>query len=71
MSAVPRWRLLLEQIVIVLSLLAFWPAVIGYSSLFYQAALFFVALALGVLAVIRYRRLMRAMETERQTKPRA
>ena len=68
MSALPRGRLLLEQGVMLLGLLAFWPAVIGYNSLFYQVALFFVAIALVTLAVIRYRRLMRAMETEKQTK---
>ena len=68
MSALPRWRSLLEQGMMLLGLLAFWPAVIGYNNLFYQVALFFVAIALVTLAVIRYRRLMRAMETEKQTK---
>ena len=70
MNPVPRWRSQLEQAVMLLGLLAFWPAVIGYTGWIYQVALFFIALALGTLAFVRYRRLMRAMETERQTKPR-
>ena len=70
MSAVPHWRSVLEKAVMVLGLLAFWPAVIGYTGWIYQVALFFIALALGVLAFVRYRRLMCAMETEQHTRPR-
>lgn len=70
MNPVSRWQSALETILIGLGLLAFWPTVFGYTGRWYSAALILIALALSILASIRYRRFLQAMKTDQPTKPR-
>lgn len=59
-----KLRDVLEQLVILVGILAFWPAVFGHTGLVYQLALVSVVVALAVLAFIRFRRIREAVRKE-------
>ncbi len=61
-----KTRVLVENGLIGIGLLSFWPRIMGYDELWYQAILLAVLVMLGWLAVVRYRRVKRALETEDQ-----
>jgi hypothetical protein len=52
-------RTALESAVLILGLLAFWPAVIGYTGLWYQLGLLLVLASLIVLMLVQVSRVRR------------
>lgn len=50
-----------ESFLILLGFAAFWPYVFGYRALWYQIGILGVAIALAMLAVVRWRRIVREM----------
>jgi hypothetical protein len=53
-----RW---IEAALIVLGLLSFWPWILGYEGWWYSCGLLAVMTGLGILAVVRARRVKRAI----------
>ncbi len=56
-----RPRKLLESGIMLLGLMAFWPWILGYRAIEYQIGLLVVLALLGGLAVVRARRVRRAL----------
>ncbi len=63
------WRRSLENTIIVVGIVSFWPIILGYEKLWYQCLLAGVALALAVLALVRARRLKREFEDPKTRTP--
>lgn len=53
------WRQFLENTIIAIGLLSFWPIILGYEAFWYQCLLAVIAFGLAVLALIRFRRIQR------------
>jgi hypothetical protein len=56
------WRRSLENTIVVVGIVAFWPIILGYEKLWYQCLLAIVALALAILALVRFRRVTREFD---------
>jgi hypothetical protein len=54
-------RRIIEGALIVLGLLSFWPWILGYRGMLYQIGLVAVAVALGILASVRMKRIKKAL----------
>jgi len=49
-----------------LGMVSFWPWILGYRALWYQAGLVVLLVLLAALGVVRYRRVRGAFEARRQ-----
>ena len=56
------WRRSLENTIVVVGIVSFWPIILGYEKRWYQCLLAVVALALAVLALVRFRRVKREFQ---------